>query len=61
MNRTRMSLLERKGVGLKQNQQATQRKQTPTKLRVVRKFFSVNMVNKGRRLKKSKPIKRLCP
>ena len=51
-----MSLPERKRVGLKQNQQATQRKQTPTKLRVMRKIFSVNMVNKGRRLKKSKPI-----
>ena len=41
-----MSLPERKGVGLKQNQQSTQRKQTPTIPRVIRKNFSVNIVNK---------------
>ena len=61
MNRTRMSLPERKSVGLKQDQQATQRKQTPTKLRIMRKNISVKMVNKGRRLKKSKLIKRIFP
>ena len=37
--------MERKGIGLKQNQSSTQRKQTPTYPRVTRKNISVNMVN----------------
>ena len=43
MKKTRMSLSERKGVGLKQNQQSTQRKQTPTNPTVMRKNNSVNI------------------
>ena len=40
-----MSLPERRGVELKQNQQLTQGKQTPTNPRVMRKIISVNLVN----------------
>ena len=40
-----MSLPERKVVGKKQNQLSTQRKQTPTNPRIMRKNISVNMVN----------------
>ena len=47
MRKTRVSLPERKGVGLKQNQQSTQRKQTPTIPRALRKNISVNMENIG--------------
>ena len=45
MKKTIMSLPERKVVGQKQNQLSTQRKQTPTNPRIMRKNFSVNMVN----------------
>ena len=40
-----MSLLERRGVGQKHNQLSTQRKQTPTNPRKMRRSISVNMVN----------------
>ena len=45
MKKTRVSLTERKVIGLKQNQSSTQRKLTPTNPRVMRKMISVNMVN----------------
>ena len=45
MRKTIMSLRERKVVGKKQNQLSTQRKQTPTNPRIMRKNISVNMVN----------------
>ena len=45
MKKTRVSLMERKRIGLNQNQSSTQRKQTTTYPRVTRKNISVNMVN----------------
>ena len=45
MKKTRVSLTERKVIGLKQNQSSTQRKLTPTNPRVTRKKISVKMVN----------------
>ena len=45
MKKTRSSLTERKGIGLKQNQTSSQRKLTPTNPRVMKKNISVNMVN----------------
>ena len=44
--KTRASLTERNGIGLKQNQTSSQRKLTPTNPRVMRKNISVNMVKK---------------
>ena len=45
MKKTRSSLTERKGIGLKQNQTSSQRKLTPTNPIVMKKNISVNMVN----------------
>ena len=45
MKKTRTSLTERKGIGLKQKQTTSQRILTPTNPRVMRKNISVNMVN----------------
>ena len=45
MKKTRASVTERKGTGIKQNQTASQRRLKPTNLRVMRKNISVNMVN----------------
>ena len=45
MKKTKVSLMERKRVGLKQNQFSTQRNLTPTNPRVMRKKMSVNMVH----------------
>ena len=45
MKKTRISLTERRGMGLKQNQTSSQRKLTPTNPKVMRKNTSSNMVN----------------
>ena len=45
MKKTRSSLTERKGIGLKQNQTSSQRKLAATNPRLMRKNNSVNVVN----------------
>ena len=45
MKRNRVSITERKGTGLKQNQTTTQKKPTPINPRVMRNNISVNMVS----------------
>ena len=45
MKKTRISLMERRRIGLKQNQNSSQRKLTPTNPKVMTKNTSVNMVN----------------
>ena len=45
MKKTRISLMERRRIGLKQNQNSSQRKLTPTNPKVMRKNTSLNMVN----------------
>ena len=45
MKKTRTSPTERRGIGLKQNQTSSQRKVTPSNLKVLRKNISVNMVD----------------
>ena len=45
MKKTKVSLMEKKRIGLQQNQSSTQRKLTSTNPRVTRKNISMNMVN----------------
>ena len=45
MKRNRVSITERKGTGLEQNQTSSQQKLTPSKTKVMRKNISVIMVN----------------
>ena len=56
MKKTRTSLTEREGIGLRQNQTSSQRKLTPTNPKLMTKNISVNMVktrsNKEQKAKK---------
>ena len=54
MKKTRVSLIERKGTGLKQSHTSMQRKPTPTNPRIRRKNISVNMIG-TRSNKEQKP------
>ena len=45
MKLNRVSITERRGTGLKQNQTSSQRKLTPSNPKVIRTNISVNMVS----------------